>query len=280
MIKQESFKNDLPTLYIVATPIGNLDEMTPRAIEILKMVDVVACEDTRHAGKLFSHFEIKTKLLAHHAHNEHESAAGIIKLFETHKNIALVSDAGYPLISDPGQTLVTQVIEAGFNVVPISGSSAFLNALVVSGLVTQPFAFIGFMEHKEKALEKQLLEYKDLAMTTVFYLSVHKLEKTLEIIYNVLGNRRIALARELTKRHEEIIRGSVEEVMEFATTHKGEFVIVIDQNRDKPVIDINQMIVEIDHEIEQGLSSSRAIALVSKKHAMSKNELYAHYHQK
>lgn len=279
MIKQESFKNDLPTLYLVATPIGNLEEMTPRAISVLKEVDIVAAEDTRHAGILLSHFGIKTKMISHHAHNEKESAKGIIELFKTNDKIALVSDAGYPLISDPGQTLVKDVIAAGFNVVPVSGSSAFLNALVASGLVTQKFAFMGFLEAKENALKKQLEKDKDIPLTLIYYLSVHKLEKSLEIVYNVLGNRQIALARELTKLHEEFIRGSISEVIENLGTLKGEFVLVIDQNREKDEIDFSQLVEEIHVECESGVSVSRAITLVAKRHNVPKNALYAFYHE-
>ena len=278
MIKQESFKNNQKTLYIVATPIGNLDEMTPRAIDILKSVDVIACEDTRHAGKLFHHFDIHTKTIAHHAHNENEGAQGIVKMFDTHESIALVSDAGYPLISDPGQPLVQQVIDAGYNVVPISGSSAFLNALVVSGLVAQPFAFIGFMEAKESALRKQLEENKDLPMTTIYYLSVHKLQRTLEIIYNVLGNRKISLSRELTKRHEEIIRGSITEVLESLNTIKGEFVICIDRDRTETILDYDALNQQINKRILQGESPSRAISQVAKEAGVSKNSVYDYYH--
>ncbi len=278
MIKQESFKNGQKTLYIVATPIGNLDEMTPRAIEILKEVDLIAAEDTRHAGKLLHHFGIKTHTIAHHAYNENEGAQHIVNLFDTHESIALISDAGYPLISDPGQPLVQAVIAQGYNVVPISGSSAFLNALVVSGLVAQPFAFMGFMEAKESALIKQLENYKDLPMTTIYYLSVHKLQKTLDIIYNVLGNREISLARELTKRHEEIIRGSVKEVIENIDTIKGEFVICIDRDRTEKTINYDALNQQINKRIESGDSPSRAISQVAKEAGVSKNSVYDYYH--
>ncbi|QIK69063.1 16S rRNA (cytidine(1402)-2'-O)-methyltransferase [Erysipelothrix sp. HDW6C] len=278
MIKQQSFKNGLPTLYLVATPIGNLQEMSPRAIEVLKSVDVVAAEDTRNTGKLLQHFEIKTKLISHHAHNEKESAQGILELFKEHESIALVSDAGYPLISDPGQTLVTDVIAAGYNVVPISGPSAFLNALVASGLVAQPFAFMGFLEHKESQLKKQLETNKDLPMTTIYYLSVHKLAKTLEIVYDVLGDRQICLVRELTKMHEEFIRGTVSEVIEAIEVIKGEFVLVIDKRQEIGVIDFSSLVTQIDDEIATGNSISRSISTIAKRNKVSKNELYAYYH--
>ncbi|MDE8332584.1 16S rRNA (cytidine(1402)-2'-O)-methyltransferase [Erysipelothrix rhusiopathiae] len=279
MIKQQSFKNEKPTLFLVATPIGNLNEMTPRAIETLKTVDIIAAEDTRNARKLCSHFEINTKMISHHMHNEQESTKGIIDLLESGMNIGLVSDAGYPLISDPGQTLVRDVIAAGYNVVPISGSSAFLNALVASGLIVQPFAFMGFMEHKEGQLKKQLIQHKDLPMTTIYYLSVHKLEKTLEIVYDVLGNRKICLVREITKMHEEFIRGTVTEVMESVETIKGEFVIVIEANTEVSEVSFDDLIIRIKEQINAGSSVSRSISSVAKENGVSKNELYSYYHE-
>lgn len=279
MIKQQSFKNDKPTLFLVATPIGNLNEMTPRAIDILKTVDIIAAEDTRNARKLCSHFDIETKMISHHMHNEQESTKGIIELLASGKNIGLISDAGYPLISDPGQTLVRDVIEAGYNVVPISGSSAFLNALVASGLIVQPFAFMGFMEHKESQLKKQLIQHKDLPMTTIYYLSVHKLEKTLEIVYDVLGNRKICLVRELTKMHEEFIRGTVTEVMESVETIKGEFVIVIEADSAEVEVSFDDLIRHIEEQINAGNSVSRSISSVAKENGVSKNELYSYYHE-
>lgn len=279
MIKQESFKNGLATLFLVATPIGNLDEMTPRAIQVLKEADVIAAEDTRHAGILLSHFGIKTKMVSHHAHNEAESAKGIVELFKENTKIALISDAGYPLISDPGQTLVKDVLKAGYNVVPISGSSAFLNALVASGLITQRFAFMGFMESKEAALKKQLEKDKNIDLTLIYYLSVHKLVKSLEIVYNVLGNRQIVLARELTKLHEEFIRGSVSEVIENIGTIKGEFVLVIEKETEKAQVDYHELVREVNLECEKGNSVSRSISLVAKHHNIPKNALYAFYHE-
>ncbi len=275
---QQSFKNGKPTVYLVATPIGNLKELTPRAIEVLSSVDYVAAEDTRTAKKLLSNFDIQTKLVSHHLHNEHESTKGLLALLEEGKNIALVSDAGYPLISDPGQTFVSSVVEAGFNVVPISGASAFLNALVASGLVVQPFAFMGFLEAKESQLRKQLQKNKDLPMTTLYYLSVHKLEKTLEIILEILGDRKICLAREITKLHEEFIRGSVTEVMQTIDVIKGEFVLVIEANQEEENVSFEDLHKLIEAQIADGTSVSRAISSVAKANGISKNELYASYH--
>ena len=160
MIRQKSFEEGQTCLYLVATPIGNLQELTPRAISILKEVDLIAAEDTRNTMKLLSHFDIHTKVIAHHAHNEKQSTEGILQLLHEGKQIALVSDAGYPLISDPGQTLVPRAIEEGFPVIPVNGSSAMLSALVASGLCAMPFYFHGFLPAKTSAARKELNELK------------------------------------------------------------------------------------------------------------------------
>lgn len=276
---QQSFKNNMPSLFLVATPIGNLQEMTPRAIETLKTVDVIAAEDTRTTKKLLQHFDIKTHTISHHLHNEKQSSQGILDLLAEGKNVALVSDAGYPLISDPGQTLVSEVVKEGYNVVPISGSSAFLNALVASGLVAQPFAFMGFLEAKESQLRKQLIKNKSLPMTTIYYVSVHKLEKTLEIIEEEYGNRNICMAREITKLHEEFVRGTISEVREALDVVKGEFVLVIEAEQIQEEKTIEDFLSDIELAISNGQSVSRAIATVAKENGLSKNELYATYHE-
>lgn len=277
---QKSFETKMPTLYIVATPIGNLEEMTPRAIETLKMVDVIAAEDTRNTSKLLHHFSINTHTISYHKHNESQSAQGILKLLQDGKSVALVSDAGYPLISDPGQTLVSEVVKHEFPVVPISGSSAFINALVVSGIVTQPFSFIGFLENKDSTIKKQLDPIKNLNHTLIFYLAVHRVEKTLKAVYDILGNRQIALCRELTKRHEEIVRGSLEEILKTEITLKGEFVLVVEGFTQDDELDMEGLMGLIQETIENGLSPSRAISKVAKDQNVSKNELYNYYQSK
>lgn len=277
---QKSFETTEPTLYIVATPIGNLGEMTPRAIEILKAVDIIAAEDTRNTGKLLKHFGIETPSISYHKHNEKQSAQGILKLLDEGKSVALVSDAGYPLISDPGQTLVSEVIEKDYAVVPISGSSAFINALVVSGIVTQPFSFMGFLESKDSTLKKQLEPIKNLNHTLIFYLSVHRVEKTLSVLHEVLGNRRVSIARELTKKHEEIIRGNLMDIIDSQITLKGEFVIVVEGFTQEQETDFDSLMEMIQETIEQGLTPSRAISHVAKQQNVSKNELYNYYQTK
>ena len=281
MKRQSSFTNEMPTLYLVATPIGNLEEMTPRAIDVLNSVDVIAAEDTRNTSKLLSHFSIKTRMVAHHLFNESNSAKGLLELLESGQSVALVSDAGYPLISDPGEYLVQTITKAGFNVVPVSGASAFLNALVASGLPTQPFTFIGFLPVKEKEFKQTLEKYKDYRHTLIFYEAPHRITKTLTMMKEILGDRNICLARELTKIHEEFIRGKLSEVIEISDDLKGEMVIVCEGNNEDEratlsVGDLNKM---VENQIKTGMSASEAIKAVSKLTGVSKNEIYSNYHR-
>lgn len=279
MLRQKSFDDTNATLFLVATPIGNLEEMTIRAINTLKEVDCIAAEDTRNTVKLLNHFDIKTKLISHHEHNWKQSIPKIIDLLQEGKNIALVSDAGYPAISDPGYELVQAVIEEGYNVVPISGPNACLNALVVSGIAPQPFTFYGFLDHQDKIKKKELETLKYHQETLVFYESPYRVEKTLKLILDIWGDRHMALCREITKRHEEIIRGTVSEIIPICETLKGEMVLVIEGSKEtndeqSEVIDI---IVEIEKRIEQGQSSKDAIKEVAKTFHLKKNEVYDFY---
>ncbi len=281
MIRQKSFENQKPTLYLVATPIGNLSEMTPRAIEVLKEVDIIAAEDTRTTMKLLHHFQINTHCIAHHMHNEEKSAKGLLQLLEEGKNVAIVSDAGYPLLSDPGQSAVQLVSEAGYNVVPISGSNAMLNALVASGLVVMPFYFKGFLSNKESAATKECEQLKALDCTIVFYEAPHRIEKTLKLFLEVFGDRKICLAREITKKHEEFIRGKISEVLEIIDDIKGEMVLVLEGNQEiEETISEDQIDALVKQRISEGNSTSDAIKIVAKELKISKNEVYAIIHKK
>lgn len=280
MNRQKSFQNASPTLYLVATPIGNLDEMTPRAVEILKNVDIIAAEDTRTSQKLLQHFNITTHCIAHHLHNENESKNGLLKLLEEGKNIALISDAGYPLISDPGQALVELVIANGFNVVPVSGSNAALAALVASGINAQPYTFIGFLSEKEKERNKTLIDLKAHPYTLIFYEAPHRIQKTLESMLDIFGNRKICLARELTKRYEEFFRGNIQEIIDECYEIKGEIVIVVEPEiREKDIIPTEVLKKQIEKLINEGLSAKDAIKQVAKENGISKNSLYNEYHE-
>src|SRR5690554_6502395 len=282
MHRQKSFSNDFPKCYVVATPIGNLEEMTPRAIAILKEVDIIACEDTRHTAKLLSHFDIHTKLISHQKFNEHASVKGILMLLHKGYNVALVSDAGYPLIADPGHVLVQNIIKHGYNVIPISGSSALLNALVASGVVTHPFYFHGFLPNNQKELKGLLTRIRHYQSTLVFYEAPHRIEKTLKICLELLGDRKACLARELTKLHEEFIRGSLSDILKEADTYKGEMVLVIEGDEGVKVmpVDMNEVYQSIEDLIQTGLSAKDAIKEVSTQTGLPKNQCYEIYHSK
>ena len=282
MNRQKSFENEKPTLYLVPTPIGNLNEMTPRAIDVLNSVDVIACEDTRNSGQLLKHFGISKRLIAYQNFNEASSTKGIINLLSQGKNIALISDAGYPLINDPGQRVVNEVTALGYNVVPISGCSAFLNALVASGLIAQPFIFIGFLPPSTHDCVKKLRLYQSYPMTLIMYEAPHRIEKMLQSCLDVLGDRHICIARELTKVHEEFIRGKISEILPIASELKGEMVVVIEGNQDdyEKDIDMGQILNMVNTSIESGMSTSAAIKEVAKQTGISKNQIYDLVHGK
>lgn len=281
MNRQKSFENNQPTLYLVATPIGNLDEITYRALQILKTVDYIAAEDTRNTIRLLNHFQISTKLISHHEHNIQQSIPKLIHLLEEGHNIALVSDAGYPAISDPGYELVLKAIEQDINVVPISGCNACLDALVVSGIAPQPFMFYGFLDHSDKKKKKELEQLKKYKETIVFYESPHRIKKTLLLMLDILGNRHIALCRELTKKHEEIIRGSISEIIAVTDELKGEMVIVVEGSHEETVEETvfsTTIKEDVDHFIEKGMSTKDAIKEVAKIRNLNKNAVYKEYH--
>ena len=282
MNRQKSFENEKPTLYLVPTPIGNLNEMTPRAIDVLNSVDVIACEDTRNSGQLLKHFGISKRLIAYQNFNEASSTKGIINLLSQGNNIALISDAGYPLINDPGQRVVSEVTALGYNVVPISGCRAFLTALVASGIIAQPFIFIGFLPPSTHDCVKKLRLYQSYPMTLIMYEAPHRIEKMLQSCLDVLGDRHICIARELTKVHEEFIRGTISEILPIASELKGEMVVVIEGNQDdyEKDIDMGQIMNMVNTSIESGMSTSAAIKEVAKQTGISKNQIYDLVHGK
>lgn len=282
MIRQKSFENEKASLYLVATPIGNLSELTPRAIDIFKQVQYVAAEDTRHTVKLLNHFDLHCKLISHHEHNLQTAIKKIIQLLESGEDVALVSDAGYPAISDPGYEMVKEAIAQGFNVIPVSGCNACLDALVVSGIAPQPFIFYGFLDHTNKKKKKELETLKNQQMTMVFYEAPHRIEKTLALMLEYFGDRQIALCRELTKKHEEIIRGTISEVLEIVDELKGEMVLVVEgaaEAAEEVTFDLS-IEEHVDELINQGMSTKDAIKEVAKVRQLSKNKVYAAYHEK
>ena len=280
MKRQKSFENEKPTLFLVPTPIGNLSEMTPRAIDVLNSVDVIACEDTRTSGQLLKHFDIHKRLVAYQNFNEESSADGLINLLSKGQNVALITDAGYPLMSDPGQRVVRKATEQGYNVVPISGCNAMLNALVASGLIVQPFIFIGFLPPSSSLCKKKLQEYVNYPMTLVFYEAPHRIEKMLKACLEVLGDRECSLARELTKVHEEFLRGTISEILEEVDSLKGEMVICIAGNSDEPKKDIDAGFIldTVREAISKGMSTSDAVKETAKKLNIPKNKVYELVH--
>lgn len=276
---QKSFKDNDGKLYLVATPIGNLNDITLRGLEILKMVDVIACEDTRITIKLLNKFEINKKLISYHEHNKMVCGEKIINLLSEGKNVALVSDAGTPCISDPGYEIVKSSIENDFPVIPIPGASAVLSALVVSGLLPQPFTFIGFLERQKSKQAKQLEEYKYLKHSLIFYESPLRILSTLKNMIEVLGDRKIVVCREITKRYEEFIRGNISEILENIDAVKGEVVLIVDGSLEGNTEGDDwweSLSIEdhVDKYINDGFKKIEAIKLAAKDRGKKKQEIY------
>ena len=274
-MRQQTFVNDIPTLYLVATPIGNMKEFAPRAIEVLNSVAVIGCEDTRTSKILLDHFNIKTPLVSYHKFNEKEACGKFIDILKEGKSIALISDAGYPLVSDPGSFLVDEVIKNDFNVTTISGPCAFLNALVASNFSLERFTFIGFLDSKSSSRKKQLEEIKFNKETLIFYESPHRIEETLKDMLVVLKDRRIVLARELTKKFEEYIRGTISEVLSDLTNIKGEIVLIVEGNKENlEEISEEKIVKEINELKKDKLSNKEIVALICDKYSLKKNYVY------
>ncbi len=279
---QKSFKQDGPSLYLVATPIGNLNDMTPRAIETLKMVDVIAAEDTRHTKKLCHVFDIETSLTSYHEHNKESKGDYILDLLEQGKNIALVSDAGLPCISDPGFEIGQAAIEAGFAVIPVPGANAAITALIASGLIPQPFLFYGFLNRVKSKKKKELEELRYQPFTTIYYESPHRIKETLQAMLDVLGNRRIVIARELTKQYEEFTRGNIEDVLSVCDQLRGEMVVIVEGGTETKE-EANwwqdlEVVEHVEHYINQGHSANDSIKKVAKERDLNKKEVYRAYH--
>lgn len=216
------------TLYIVATPIGNLEDITLRAIRVLKEVDLIAAEDTRHTLKLLNHLEISKPMISYHRHNEEMRQEMIIDKLEDGQNIALVSDAGTPGICDPGEIVIKQCIEKNIEIIPIPGPCAFVNALICSGISTKDFSFFGFLPLNKRNRKEKLEEIKKEHKTVILYEAPHKLKDTLKDLKEIIENRKIVIARELTKIHEEFIRKDIDELIELSDNLKGEVVLIIE----------------------------------------------------
>jgi len=275
-------------LYLVGTPIGNLEDMSVRALRILKEADIIAAEDTRNTKKLCNYFDIETPLISYHEHNLAVGGEKLLTLLQEGKTIALVSDAGLPCISDPGADIVVKAIAQNFPVVPVPGPNAAISALIASGLTPQPFFFYGFLNRGKKERRQQLEQLKKRQETMLFYEAPHRLKETLKDMELILGNRRIVLARELTKKFEEFLRGTLNEAVEWSQNEeiRGEFCIVLEGNSNIEEEDneeaywVKMSFVEhVDYIIAQdGVTSKEAIKEVAKLRQVSKRDVYNEYH--
>ena len=267
------------SLYLIPTPIGNLEDITIRSLKMLEYVDVVLCEDTRTTGILLSHFDIKKKLLSCHEYNEDKMISTVINLLMSGKQVGLVTDQGTPIISDPGFILVKALIEKGYNVIGLPGATAFVPALISSGIEPSPFLFYGFLNSKSGKQREELDRLKNIPYTIIFYEAVHRMKKTLENMLEVFGNRRISISREISKIHEEIRRGTIEELLDSVDQLKGEFVIVVEGNKEKVAFDKLSIIEHVKLFLNDGLTEMDAIKQVAKERGVSKSIIYNEYHK-
>ncbi|MBQ6538649.1 MAG: 16S rRNA (cytidine(1402)-2'-O)-methyltransferase [Bacilli bacterium] len=275
--KKSYEKESQGKLYLVPTPIGNLDDMTFRAVNVLKDVDYILCEDTRESLKLLKHFDIYKKLVACHEYNEDSIKNNVINDLKSGKNIGLITDQGSPIISDPGYILTREVIKNNISVISLPGATAFVPALSSSGVEPSPFLFYGFLNSKQSKMKEELKGLKSLKYTLIFYESVHRIEKTLELMHEVFGNRKISISRELSKVHEEIYYGDLESAKDEYKDKKGEFVIVVEGNKEE----VNYNDLDIVEHVKMYLddnSEMDAIKIVSKERGVSKSEIYKYYH--
>lgn len=288
MKSQKSFLENKATLYLVATPIGNLEDMTVRAIRILKEVDIIAAEDTRNTKQLCNYFEIQTKLVSYHEHNQESGGFKILSYLQEGKSVALVSDAGMPCISDPGEDIVRRAVAEDFPVVPVPGANAALSALIASGISPQPFLFYGFLSRNKKERQAELETLSQKQETLIFYEAPHRLKESLKSIQKAFGDdRKIVMAREVTKKFEEFLRGTTGEAAAWAEENaiRGEFCIIIEGN-DSPDVEVQVKWWEslsIPEHVEElmvkkDLSSKEAIKEVAVERKLSKRDVYQEYH--
>ena len=271
----------LGKLYIVATPIGNLEDITLRALKILKEIDLIAAEDTRQTLKLLNYYDIHKPLISYHRHNEDVKSDVLIEKLKQGNNIALVSDAGTPGICDPGEEIIRKAIENKIEVIPIPGACAMINALVASGIDTKEFIFLGFLPLNKKLRLQKLNEIENSDKTIILYEAPHKMEQTLKDLKQILNNRRIVLARELTKIHEEFIRKDINELIENIKNIKGEMILIIEGNLDKKEEEnfLNKVTLEEHYEYYKniGLTKKEIIKKIAKDRNLNKNEVYMNF---
>ena len=269
-------------LYLVATPIGNLEDITLRAIRILKEVDLIAAEDTRQTLKLLNHLEIHKPLISYHRHNEDVKTEFLIEKINNGENIAIVTDAGTPAISDPGEEIVKEAIKNDIEVIPIPGACALINALIASGLNTKEFSFYAFLPLNKKLRKEKLEEIKLDGKTAIIYEAPHRLIATLNEIKELFGDRNIVIAKELTKIHEKFIRGKISNVLEEIESPKGEYIILIEGEKVEKQNEFNNLTLDMHYKLyeNEGLDKKEIIKKIAKDRNVSKNEIYKYFMKK
>ena len=276
-MSQKSYDNS-NKLYVIPTPIGNMNDITLRALNTLREVDVLFCEDTRVTGQLLKHFNISKKMISSHKFNEDSNTSKLLKYLDEGCMVGVVSDRGTPIISDPGFTLVKCAIDNGYGVVSLPGSTALIPALTSSGITPQPFMFYGFLNNKKSSRRKELEKLKDEEATLIFYEAPHRIVDTLNDMLETLGNRKVSISREITKNYEEIYRGYIKDIIKDMENIKGELVIVIQGNTEKEDYSDLDIISHVNLYIDNGYSVMDAIKKVAKDRQVKKSDIYNVYH--
>lgn len=277
-MSQKSYDNS-PTLYLIPTPIGNMEDITIRAINILKLVDVIFCEDTRVTGQLLKYYDINKKLISSHNFNESKNIDKLLEFLNDGLNVGLVSDRGTPIISDPGYELARAAIDHNFNVVSLPGATALIPALTSSGISPMPFYYYGFLNSKDSSRRRELESLKNIKATLIIYEAPHRINKTLKDMKEILGNnRKISISREITKKYEEIYRGTIEELVDQNNDYKGELVLIIEGNQNVREYENLSIEEHINLYLNDGVNVMDAIKLVAKERGLKKSEVYNTYH--
>ena len=278
-MSQKSYINNKATLFLIPTPIGNMEDITIRAINTLKEVEVIFSEDTRVTRQLLNYLNINKKLISSHNYNEYKNENILLEYLEKGLNVGVVTDRGTPIISDPGYELVKIAIKNNYNVVSLPGPTALIPALTVSGINPSPFTFIGFLNNRDSKRRKELEEYKNLKTTLIFYEAPHRVIKTLEDIKNIVGNRQISISREISKKFEEIYRGSIEDVLKELEDVKGELVLIVEGNNKTKNFENLTIVEHVNLYIKEGFDTKEAIKKVAKERKVAKSEIYNIYHR-
>lgn len=276
-MRQKSY-DDSPSLYLIPTPVGNMEDITLRAINVLKKVDFLLCEDTRITAELLNKLNIKKKLVHSDDHNEDSLKEMVLSKLQDGLNIGLVTDRGTPIISDPGYKIVEYVTKNGFNVISLPGPTAFVPALTMSGINPAPFLFYGFLNSKDSKRIKELESLKNLPYTIILYEAPHRITDMLKSLLSIFGNRQIALCREISKKYEEAIRGTIEDVLTVSDTLKGEMVVVVEGNLEQEDYSSLTILEHINLYLEDGMSDKEAIKKVAVERGIPKSVVYKEYH--